>query len=194
MRAGRTTMTCGTAHVSDRWRGRAGSAAPLLIQRPYLWANDAARSMRAWVDSPPQRDRGGTPFGVMSRTRRYYAATPDGGPLYGGDLDSTVPGSYNALTGAVTEGRRMRKSDISSHVATQASLLRAVADSAVNAMFSVMGDALASGRATTAGFGRFSTKDQPARQRRNRTTGKWNAGSPTLDPSSAGMLPMNIPN
>ena len=77
----------------------------------------------------------------------------------------------------------MRKSDISSHVATQASLLRAVADSAVNAMFSVMGDALASGRATTAGFGRFSTKDQPARQRRNRTTGESITISASRNPS-----------
>ena len=67
----------------------------------------------------------------------------------------------------------MKKSDISSHVATQAFLSKADADSAVNAMFAAISDALAREEAVTiAGFGTFSTKRRPARQGRNPRTGE----------------------
>ena len=67
----------------------------------------------------------------------------------------------------------MKKSDISSHVAGQASLSKAVADSAVNAVFSAISDALAKEETVTvAGFGTFSTKRRPSRQGRNPRTGE----------------------
>ncbi len=67
----------------------------------------------------------------------------------------------------------MKKSDISSHVASQASLSKAAADSAVTAVFSAIGDALArEDTVTIPGFGTFSTKRRPARQGRNPRTGE----------------------
>ena len=67
----------------------------------------------------------------------------------------------------------MKKSDISSHVASQASLSKADADTAVNAVFSAITDALAREEPVTiAGFGTFSTKRRPARQGRNPRTGE----------------------
>ena len=67
----------------------------------------------------------------------------------------------------------MKKSDISSHVAGQASLSKAAADSAVNTVFSAISDALAREETVTiAGFGTFSTKRRPARQGRNPRTGE----------------------
>ena len=67
----------------------------------------------------------------------------------------------------------MKKSDISSHVAGQASLSKAAADTAVNAVFSAITDALAREESVTiAGFGTFSTKRRPARQGRNPRTGE----------------------
>lgn len=50
----------------------------------------------------------------------------------------------------------MKKSDISSHVATQASLSKATADRAVDAVFEAIGDALAREESVTiVGFGTF---------------------------------------
>ena len=67
----------------------------------------------------------------------------------------------------------MKKSDISSLVATQASLSRAAADDAVSAVFSAISDALAREETVAiAGFGTFSTKKRPARQGRNPRTGE----------------------
>ena len=67
----------------------------------------------------------------------------------------------------------MKKSDISSHVATQVVLPKADAESAVNAVFSVIADALAREETVTiAGFGTFSTKRRSARQGRNPRTGE----------------------
>lgn len=67
----------------------------------------------------------------------------------------------------------MKKSDISSHVADQASLSKADADSAVNAVFSAIRDALAQeDTVSIAGFGAFSVKRRPARQGRNPRTGE----------------------
>lgn len=67
----------------------------------------------------------------------------------------------------------MKKSDLASHVATQASLPKAAADGAVSAVFAAISDALAREEAVTiAGFGTFSTKRRPARQGRNPRTGE----------------------
>ena len=67
----------------------------------------------------------------------------------------------------------MKKSDLSSHVATQASLSKAAADSAVTAVFAAISDALAREETVTiAGFGTFSTKRRSARQGRNPRTGE----------------------
>lgn len=67
----------------------------------------------------------------------------------------------------------MKKSDISSHVASQASLSKASADAAVAAVFGAISDALSREEAVTiAGFGTFSTKRRPARQGRNPRTGE----------------------
>lgn len=67
----------------------------------------------------------------------------------------------------------MKKSDLASHVATQASLSKSVADGAVTAVFAAISDALAREEAVTiAGFGTFSTKRRPARQGRNPRTGE----------------------
>ena len=67
----------------------------------------------------------------------------------------------------------MNKSDISTRVASEVSLSKADADSAVNAVLSAIGDALARGAAVNiAGFGTFSVKSRPERQGRNARTGE----------------------
>ena len=67
----------------------------------------------------------------------------------------------------------MKKSDLSSHVASQASLSKAAADNVVNTVFSAITDALAKGETVTiAGFGTFTTKSRTARQGRNPRTGE----------------------
>ena len=67
----------------------------------------------------------------------------------------------------------MKKSELSSHVATEASLSKAQADSALDAVFSAIGEALASGQSVViAGFGTFATKTRAARQGHNPSTGE----------------------
>ena len=67
----------------------------------------------------------------------------------------------------------MRKTDIVAQVAGRASLPKAQGKSAVNAVFEVIRDALANGdTVSVTGFGRFSTKDRPARTGRNPRTGE----------------------
>lgn len=67
----------------------------------------------------------------------------------------------------------MKKSDIAAHVANQASLSKASAESAVNAVFAAISDSLSREEAVTiAGFGTFSTRRRPARQGRNPRTGE----------------------
>lgn len=67
----------------------------------------------------------------------------------------------------------MKKSELASRVASEASLSKAAADSAVNAMFSAIVDALANGETVSiAGFGMFSTKARAGRQGRNPRTGE----------------------
>ena len=58
----------------------------------------------------------------------------------------------------------MRKADIAAQVAGRASLTKAQAKSAVDAVFEVIRDALANGdTVSVTGFGRFSAKSRPAR-------------------------------
>ena len=60
----------------------------------------------------------------------------------------------------------MKKSDLASHVATQAALSKAQAHSAVDAVFSAIGEALASGESVVIpGFGTFTPKARAARRR-----------------------------
>ena len=67
----------------------------------------------------------------------------------------------------------MTKSELSTQVAAQASLTKASADAAVNAVFSAITEALAKGEAVTlTGFGTFSTRKREARQGRNPRTGE----------------------
>ena len=67
----------------------------------------------------------------------------------------------------------MKESELASHVAAQASLSKAQADSAVDAVFSAIGDALAIGESVLIpGFGTFTTKTRAARQGRNPRTGE----------------------
>ena len=67
----------------------------------------------------------------------------------------------------------MTKAQLAARVATQASMSRTGAAAAVNAVFSAVADALASGETVTiADFGTFSTKSRPARQGRNPLTGE----------------------
>ena len=67
----------------------------------------------------------------------------------------------------------MKKSDIASHVAGQASLSKSKAESAVNAVFEAVRDALAKGdKVTVAGFGTFATKSRAARTVRNPRAGE----------------------
>ena len=78
----------------------------------------------------------------------------------------------------------MKKSDISSHVASQASLSKASADAAVSAVFAAISDALSREETVTiAGFGTFSTKRRPARQGRNPRTGESIAIAASIVPS-----------
>ena len=78
----------------------------------------------------------------------------------------------------------MKKSDITSHVAGQASLSKATADTAVTAVFSAITDALAREESVTiAGFGTFSAKRRPARQGRNPRTGERITIAASIAPS-----------
>ena len=67
----------------------------------------------------------------------------------------------------------MNKSELSSHVATEASLSKAQADSALDTVFSAIGEALARDESVVnPGFGTFTTKTRAARQGRNPRTGE----------------------
>lgn len=67
----------------------------------------------------------------------------------------------------------MNKSELAAQVAAQSSMSRVNADSAVNALFSAIAEALAAGETVTiAGFGTFSTKARPGRMGRNPRTGE----------------------
>ena len=67
----------------------------------------------------------------------------------------------------------MKKSDIVAQVATQASLSKADAAGALDAVLSAIADALARGDSVSiAGFGTFSVKERAARNGRNPRTGE----------------------
>ena len=67
----------------------------------------------------------------------------------------------------------MKKAELSSRVASEASLSRVDADRVVNAVFRAIGDALANGETVRiSGFGTFSTRARAARQGRNPRTGE----------------------
>ena len=78
----------------------------------------------------------------------------------------------------------MKKSDIAAHVARQASVPKATAKSAVNAVFDAVGDALARGETVTLrGFGTFAAKSREARTGRNPRTGENGAVAASRAPS-----------
>ena len=78
----------------------------------------------------------------------------------------------------------MGKADIAAEVADRASLTKAQAKSAVNAVFEVIRDALTNGdTVSVTGFGRFSTKSRPARTGRNPRTGEAVAIAASKAPS-----------
>ena len=78
----------------------------------------------------------------------------------------------------------MKKSELSSHVATQASLSKAQAESVVDAVFSAIGEALARDESVVIpGFGTFTTKTRAARQGRNPRTGETLAIAASRAPS-----------
>ncbi len=67
----------------------------------------------------------------------------------------------------------MKRSDMAVYVAREASLSKAVAEAAVNAVFEAVGDALTRGdKVTVSGFGTFATRSRPARTGRNPRTGE----------------------
>ena len=73
----------------------------------------------------------------------------------------------------------MKKSDLSSHVATEASLSKAQASAVVDAVFSAISDALTRDESVAIlGFGTFATKIRGARQGRNLHTGESIATAP----------------
>ena len=80
-----------------------------------------------------------------------------------------VQGLLCAPCSNASQGRmRMKKSDLFASVAAEASLSRADAETAVNAVLGSIGDALANGETVNiVEFGSFSVKDRPARQGRN---------------------------
>ena len=78
----------------------------------------------------------------------------------------------------------MNKSELSSHVAGQASLSKAQAGQVVDAVFSASADALARDESVAIlGFGTFSTKTREARQGRNPRTGESIAIAASKAPS-----------
>jgi len=78
----------------------------------------------------------------------------------------------------------MRKADLAADVAGRASLTKAQAKSAVNAVFDIIRDALTKGdTVSVTGFGRFSTKSRSARTGRNPRTGESVAIAASKTPS-----------
>ena len=78
----------------------------------------------------------------------------------------------------------MRKFDIAAHVADRASLPKAEAEYAVNALLEAIRGALASGeKVSLVGFGTFSARSRPARMGRNPRTGESIAIAASKTPS-----------
>ena len=67
----------------------------------------------------------------------------------------------------------MNRIELAAHVARETSLPRAAAERLIGAVFSAIGDKLARDEAVSiAGFGKFDTRNRPARQGRNPRTGE----------------------
>ena len=78
----------------------------------------------------------------------------------------------------------MTKSDLSSHVATEASLSKAQASAVVDTVFSAISDALTRDESVAIpGFGAFTTTHRAARQGRNPRTGESIAIAASKAPS-----------
>ena len=78
----------------------------------------------------------------------------------------------------------MKKSELSSHVATEAALSKAQASTVVDAVFSAIADALVGDESVViSGFGTFTTKTRGARQGRNPRTGESIAIAASKSPS-----------
>ena len=78
----------------------------------------------------------------------------------------------------------MNKSELSSRVAADASIPRAAAARAIDAVFSTISETLARGEAVAiAGFGTFSTRSRAGRQGRNPHTGEPIAIAATKAPA-----------
>ena len=78
----------------------------------------------------------------------------------------------------------MKKSDLSSHVASEVSLSKAQASAAVDAVFSAISDALTRDESVAIpGFGTFAKKIRGARQGRNPRTGESIAIAASTSPS-----------
>ena len=85
---------------------------------------------------------------------------------------SRILGAYGPPNPTDRDGE-VKKSDVVSHVASRVSLSRAQANVAVDAMFEVIGEALAKNEDVwIAGFGTFTTKSRPVRAGRNPRTGE----------------------
>ena len=78
----------------------------------------------------------------------------------------------------------MTRSELCARVAAATSLSKAEAAAAAGALFSAIADALARGETVTvAGFGKFTTRDRPARDGRNPQTGEAVAITASQAPS-----------
>ena len=126
--------------------------------------------------------------GLASEEARQMAARPDAMRLFAtrirvaGSLTRErsgrhrAPGSRhhpNVPRPCISEEPRMKKSDLSSRLATEMSLSKAQASGVVDAVFSAIADALARDESVAiAGLGTFSTKTRGARQGRNPRTGE----------------------
>ena len=78
----------------------------------------------------------------------------------------------------------MRKADLAGDVAGRASLTKAQAKSAVDAVFDIIRDALANGdTVSVTGFGTFATRSRSARTGRNPRTGESVAIAASKTPS-----------
>ena len=67
----------------------------------------------------------------------------------------------------------MTRSELCARIADATSLAKADAAAAAAALFSAIADALAAGKPVNiTGFGKFTTRDRPARQGRNPRTGE----------------------
>ena len=117
------------------------------------------------------RERGDVPAsgsrsGLEPRARVVLAAPPDAPSDNAARIVEHPPSSADRRPA-------MTRSELRARVAAAASLSKADAAVAAGAVFSAIADALARGETVTvAGFGKFTTRDRPARAGRNPQTGE----------------------